>query len=40
VFEDKELAEKQARAVEKTVNNGEIEGVSDKGQTTTIERAI
>ncbi|KAH3909606.1 hypothetical protein HBI56_059890 [Parastagonospora nodorum] len=40
LFEDKELAEKQARAVEKTVNNGEIEGVSDKGQTTTIERAI
>jgi hypothetical protein len=44
VFEDKELADEQARAVEKQVNHGhevgEVEGVSGKIETTTIERVI
>lgn len=44
MFEDKELAEEQARAVEKQVNHnhehGEVEGISGKIETTTVERAI
>ncbi|KAL5116496.1 hypothetical protein ACEQ8H_005617 [Pleosporales sp. CAS-2024a] len=44
LFEDKELAEEQTRAVEKQLNHGhaagEVEGVSEKIAATTIERAI
>jgi hypothetical protein len=42
VFEDKALADETVRAVEKQIHNaeGEVEGVSGKAETTTVERAI
>ena len=41
MFEDKALADEAVKAVEKTVNQGHVEGVEDgeKGAATTIERA-
>jgi hypothetical protein len=41
VFEDKALADESVRAVEKTVNQGHVEGTKDDGkvETTRIERS-
>jgi hypothetical protein len=44
VFEDQALADEAVRAVEKQVNenheHGEVEGLSDKVETRTVERTI